>query len=74
MLNPDSVIIKDQIELTALGNLDTIPIKIIIETPLPIPLLVIWSPSHISNAVPAISPVTTNTPDNIPESTNIPCA
>ena len=54
MLNPDSVIIKDQIELTALGNLDTIPIKIIIETPLPIPLLVIWSPSHISNMEPAV--------------------
>ena len=32
------------------GKLDTIPAKIIIEIPLPIPFTEIWSPSHMTRA------------------------
>ena len=37
---------------TALGNPATIPAKIMIEIPLPIPRSVICSPNHIKNIVP----------------------
>ena len=37
------------------GILATIPAKIIIDIPFPIPLSVISSPSHIRNAVPAVN-------------------
>ena len=43
----------------ALGNPATIPVKIIIEIPLPIPLSVICSPNHIRNIVP-LTKVTTD--------------
>ena len=36
-----------------LGSVETIPAKIIIEIPLPIPFVEIWSPSHITNIEPA---------------------
>ena len=65
-------IIKFQIEVTALGKPATIPTNIIIEIPLPIPLLVISSPSHISKAVPAINDITTVAPVINPLSMNIP--
>lgn len=38
----------------ACGRRATIPIMIISEIPLPIPLSVIFSPSHMMNMVPAI--------------------
>jgi len=37
------------------GRLETIPAKIIIETPLPNPFSVISSPSHIRKIVPAVA-------------------
>ena len=37
------------------GPRETIPVKMISEIPLPIPFSVISSPSHIKNAVPAVS-------------------
>ena len=40
--------------LTADGSLATIPPKIIIEIPFPMPYSLICSPSHIRNAVPAV--------------------
>ena len=52
------------------GKQEIIPTKIIMEMPFPIPLVVICSPSQISNAVPAIKDRTTNAPVKTPESTN----
>ena len=46
------------------GILDTMPAKINIEIPFPIPLSVICSPSHIKNADPAVSVSTTDTSFN----------
>jgi hypothetical protein len=40
------------------GSLEIIPIMINIEIPLPIPLSVILSPSHIQNIVPAMRIIT----------------
>ena len=37
------------------GNVVTIPAIIINDIPFPIPLLVIWSPNHNRNAVPAVN-------------------
>ena len=37
------------------GNLEIIPIMMSIEIPLPIPLSVIFSPSHIQNIVPDVN-------------------
>ena len=50
----------------ALGISATIPEKIIREIPLPIPLCVICSPSHIKNIVPATIVVTVETLKKIP--------
>ena len=62
VLNAPLPAIKFHIVVTADGNPDIIPTNIIIEIPLPIPLFVISSPYHISNAVPAISEITTVNP------------
>ena len=43
---------SSNIPITALGKPETIPIKIIKDVPLPIPLDEICSPSHIKNIVP----------------------
>ena len=43
---------------TATGKFATIPEKIMREIPLPIPLSVICSPSHIKNEVPAANVIT----------------
>ena len=51
-----------QIDTIASGSPATIPTNINIEIPFPIPLLVICSPSHINNAVPAINDITTTIP------------
>ena len=72
VLNPVSVTIKFHKETTVAGNLDIIPIKIIIEIPFPIPLFVICSPSHINIAVPVIKETTTNKPVKNPGLINIP--
>ena len=40
---------------TAVGSRATMPAKMISETPLPTPRLVICSPSHIRNMVPPVS-------------------
>src|SRR3546814_10508934 len=39
---------------TELGNTETMPAKMIRETPLPTPRLVICSPNHIRNMVPPV--------------------
>ena len=41
--------------MMAPGRRDTIPIIISIEIPLPMPLSVIFSPSHMQNSVPAVT-------------------
>ena len=48
------------------GILATIPIIIISEIPFPIPLSVIFSPSHITNMVPAVRIITEETVKNVP--------
>ena len=63
--NPHKVVATD-------GKLETIPIKIIIEIPFPIPLFVICSPNHIRSAVPATNESTTNIPVKNPGLTNTP--
>ena len=72
VLNPDDVTIRFHIVVTAVGNPDIIPIKIIIDIPFPIPLLVICSPSHINREVPVTNDVTTSAPVNHPSFINIP--
>ena len=72
VLNPASVIIKLHKVVSPLGNLEIIPMKINNEIPFPIPLFVIWSPSHIRTEVPATNPVTTKAPVKKVWSTNIP--
>ncbi len=72
VLNPDDVNIKLYIVVTTDGNDDTIPTKIITEIPFPIPLFVIWSPSHINNAVPATNDRTINAPVPNPGFINTP--
>ena len=62
VLNPFCVTISLHIVAIPLGYLETIPINISSEIPLPIPLLVICSPSHINIDVPATKAVTTNIP------------
>ena len=54
------------------GNPDIIPMKIIIEIPLPTPLLVICSPSHIRIDVPVIKDATITAPVKNPGFLNIP--
>lgn len=49
------------------GIAETIPAKIISDTPLPIPFLVIWSPNHIVTIVPAIRIKIINDVLNTPE-------
>ena len=49
---------RSKVCATALGSRATIPAKMISEIPLPIPRSVICSPSHIRNAVPAVSVMT----------------
>jgi hypothetical protein len=46
--------LSDTSDTRANGSLDTIPIMISIDIPLPIPLSVIRSPNHIQNIVPAM--------------------
>ena len=48
------------------GRRATIPIIIISEIPLPIPLSVIFSPSHITNIVPAVRIITDETVKKVP--------
>ena len=72
MLNPLAVIIKLYIVVTADGNEAIIPMNIIIDIPLPIPLLVICSPSHIKSAVPATNESTINAPVPNPGFINTP--
>ena len=43
------------------GNRSTMPTKMISDTPLPMPLSVICSPSHIRNSVPATNAITAYT-------------
>ncbi|MNR08404.1 hypothetical protein D3C85_1245570 [compost metagenome] len=42
------------------GIAETIPAKMIMEIPLPIPYSVICSPSHIKKAVPAVNTIAIN--------------
>ena len=63
---------KAQICGITVGSPAIIPTNIIIDIPLPIPLLVICSPSHIKSAVPAISDKTTVNPVKFPVLINIP--
>ena len=63
---PPSITYVLTTELTAVGILDTIPAKIIIEIPLPKPFSVISSPSHTINAVPAVNVNTITKNDNTP--------
>ena len=44
--------------MTALGRPETMPAKMISETPLPMPRSVICSPSYIRNIVPVVSATT----------------
>ena len=62
VLNPASVTIIFQNVVTALGNLEIIPTKIIIDIPFPRPLVVICCDNHINIDVPVIKPLTTNAP------------
>ena len=55
------VLPSSKVVTNALGISATIPEKIIKEIPLPIPLWVICSPSHIKNIVPATIVVTVDT-------------
>ena len=72
VLNAESTTIKLYNNLTAFGSEDIIPIKIIIDIPFPIPLLVICSPNHINNAVPAIKEITNRKAVPNPGFTNTP--
>ena len=74
VLNPLAVIINLYIVVTADGNEAIIPMNIIIDIPLPIPLLVICSPSHIKSAVPATNESTINAPVPNPGFMNTPYA
>ena len=75
VLNPIPVTnINLYIVVTADGNEDIIPINIINDIPFPIPLFVICSPSHISNAVPATNDITTRAPVVNPWLINTPYA
>ena len=47
-----------KVVMTALGRPDTMPAKMIRETPLPMPRSVICSPSHIRKMVPVVSATT----------------
>ena len=49
------------VRTSPLGNLATMPAKMMREIPLPIPRSVICSPSHIRNAVPEVSVMTVMT-------------
>ena len=60
------VLPNSNVVTNALGISATIPEKIISEIPLPIPLWVICSPSHIKKIVPATIVVTVVTLKNIP--------
>ena len=72
MLNPEDVNIKFQIVVIPDGKPDIIPIKIIIDIPFPIPLLVICSPSHINKDVPATKDATIKIPVSHPGLINTP--
>jgi hypothetical protein len=54
------------VEPKADGRPETIPAKIIIEIPLPIPFSVICSPNHIKNNVPVVKVITVITVNDIP--------
>ena len=60
------VLPSSNVVTNALGISATIPEKIINEIPLPIPLWVICSPSHIKKIVPATMVVTVETLKKIP--------
>ena len=72
VLNPVLVNIIFQIVVIPDGRPEIIPIKIIIDIPFPIPLLVICSPNHISKDVPATNDDTTSIPVNHPAFINTP--
>ena len=72
VLNAPFSLTKLKIDIKACGKLETIPAKINIEIPFPTPFVVILSPTHISNDVPATNERITTNAVNTPFSTNKP--
>ena len=66
------VLPSSSVPANALGNSATIPVKIINEIPLPIPLEVTCSPNHIKNITPPSSVKTVVTRKNTPGSVTAP--
>ncbi len=60
-------------EITSLGKDETIPAKIIIEIPFPIPFAVNFSPIYTKKLVPTINDITTVRPVIKLGFTNTPC-
>ena len=65
-------LVDETVCVTYVGKRSTMPMKMISETPLPMPLSLICSPSHIKKSVPPVNVITEVKRKNKPGSVTAP--